>query len=121
MKLYVEEREQQKVWDVREAGLGATAFVPGEPLTWEGWEDSAVAPDQVGDYLRDLRKLYDKYQYNSAMYGPRPGMYPLPGEFRSHERSRHSQMAGIHGRGDRPGRQPWRIDFGRTWRRPVQS
>ena len=72
-------------------------------------------------HLRDLRKLYDKYQYNSAMYGPRPGMYPLPGEFRSHERSRHSQMAGIHGRGDRPGRQPWRIDFGRTWRRPVQS
>src|SRR5207253_10960536 len=69
MKLYVEEREQQKVWDVREAGLCATAFVPGEPLTWEGWEDSAVPPDQVGDYLRDLRKLYHKYQYNSAMYG----------------------------------------------------
>ena len=37
MKLYVDESEQQKVWDVREAGLGATAFVPGEPLTWEGW------------------------------------------------------------------------------------
>jgi FAD/FMN-containing dehydrogenase/Fe-S oxidoreductase len=69
MKLYSEEHEQQKVWDVREAGLGATAFVPGEPLTWEGWEDSAVAPDRVGSYLRDLRKLYNKYQYNSALYG----------------------------------------------------
>src|SRR5438034_8253973 len=56
-KLFVDEDEQQQVWDVREAGLGATAFVPGEPLTWEGWEDSAVPPDRVGGYLRDLCKL----------------------------------------------------------------
>src|SRR5579864_2677174 len=69
MKLFVEEDEQQKVWDVREAGLGATAFVPGEPLTWEGWEDSAVPPEKVGSYLRDLCKLYEKYQYRSALYG----------------------------------------------------
>ncbi len=69
MKLFVKEDEQQKVWDVREAALGATAFVPGEPLTWEGWEDSAVPPDRVGGYLRDLCKLYEKYQYRSALYG----------------------------------------------------
>src|SRR5438270_2770533 len=69
MKLYTDEAEQQKIWEVRESGLGATAFVPGEPLSWPGWEDSAVAPDKVGDYLRDLRKLYDKYQYNPALYG----------------------------------------------------
>lgn len=69
MKLVFDERQQQKIWKVREAGLGATAFVPGEPLTWEGWEDSAVAPEKIGGYLRDLRKLYDKYQYNSALYG----------------------------------------------------
>lgn len=69
MKLFVEEAEQQKVWDVREAGLGATAFVPGEPLTWEGWEDSAVPPEKVGGYLRDLCRLYEKYEYRSALYG----------------------------------------------------
>src|SRR6184192_1333704 len=69
MKLFVDEDEQQQVWDVREAGLGATAFVPGEPLTWEGWEDSAVSPERVGGYLRDLCKLYEKYQYRSALYG----------------------------------------------------
>ena len=49
MKLYTDEAEQQKIWEVRESGLGATAFVPGEPLSWPGWEDSAVAPDKVGD------------------------------------------------------------------------
>jgi FAD/FMN-containing dehydrogenase/Fe-S oxidoreductase len=69
MKLFVDEGEQQKVWDVREAGLGATAFVPGDPLTWEGWEDSAVPPEKVGGYLRDLCKLYEKYEYRSALYG----------------------------------------------------
>jgi FAD/FMN-containing dehydrogenase/Fe-S oxidoreductase len=69
MKLCVDEAEQQEVWDVREAGLGATAFVPGEPLTWEGWEDSAVPPDKVGAYLRDLCRLYEKYQYRSTLYG----------------------------------------------------
>jgi FAD/FMN-containing dehydrogenase/Fe-S oxidoreductase len=69
MKLFIDEPEQQKVWDVREAGLGATAFVPGEPLTWEGWEDSAVPPEKVGSYLRDLCKLYEKYEYRSALYG----------------------------------------------------
>lgn len=69
MRLFVDDAEQQKVWDVREAGLGATAFVPGEPLTWEGWEDSAVPPEKVGPYLRDLCRLYEKYEYRSALYG----------------------------------------------------
>ncbi|MGE5054613.1 MAG: FAD-binding and (Fe-S)-binding domain-containing protein [Acidobacteriota bacterium] len=69
MKLYTDEADQQRIWEVRESGLGATAFVPGEPLSWPGWEDSAVPPDKVGNYLRDLRKLYDKYQYNPALYG----------------------------------------------------
>src|SRR4051794_1282656 len=69
MGLYVDEAQQQKIWDLREAGLGATAFVPGQPLTWPGWEDSAIAPDKVGLYLRDLCKLYEKYQYRAALYG----------------------------------------------------
>jgi Fe-S oxidoreductase len=43
--------------------------VPGAPVTWEGWEDSAVPPDRVGNYLRDLRKLFDKHEYDGALYG----------------------------------------------------
>jgi FAD/FMN-containing dehydrogenase/Fe-S oxidoreductase len=69
MKLFDDDAEVKKVWEVRESGLGATARVPGMPDTWEGWEDSAVPPERFGDYLRDLRKLYDDYGYEGAFYG----------------------------------------------------
>jgi FAD/FMN-containing dehydrogenase/Fe-S oxidoreductase len=69
MKLYDDRREEALVWKVRESGLGATARVPGEPDTWEGWEDSAVAPERLGEYLRKLRALYGKYGYEGALYG----------------------------------------------------
>ena len=59
--------EQDHAWEVREAGLGATAHVSGE--TWPGWEDSAVPPDRLGDYMRELRDLYGKYGYEGALYG----------------------------------------------------
>ncbi|HJT88644.1 MAG TPA: FAD-binding oxidoreductase, partial [Bryobacteraceae bacterium] len=69
MRLYDNPAAEQRLWEVRESGLGATAWVPGEPATWEGWEDSAVPPDRVGNYLRDLRKLFDKHGYHPALYG----------------------------------------------------
>ena len=61
--MLTEPKHEDELWQVREAGLGATAHVPGEPDTWEGWEDSAVAPDRLGDYLRDLEKLYEDFGY----------------------------------------------------------
>ncbi|HEY7049710.1 MAG TPA: FAD-binding and (Fe-S)-binding domain-containing protein [Jatrophihabitantaceae bacterium] len=56
-------RFEDELWQVREAGLGATAHVPGEPDTWEGWEDSAVPPERLGAYLRDLEELYEDFGY----------------------------------------------------------
>ncbi|WP_433604895.1 FAD-binding and (Fe-S)-binding domain-containing protein [Dactylosporangium sp. CA-139114] len=65
-----DEEHERQVWQVRESGLGATARVPGLPDTWPGWEDSAVAPDRLGDYLRDLRRLYDEFGFGGAsLYG----------------------------------------------------
>lgn len=69
MKLMDDPSEEQKIWDVRDSSLGATAFVPGEPDTWPGWEDSACPPDKTGNYLRDLRKLFNKHGYNPSLYG----------------------------------------------------
>ena len=69
MKLFDSIEEEMAIWEVRESGLGATAWVPGHAAAWPGWEDSAVPPAKVGDYLRDLRKLYDRYGYECALYG----------------------------------------------------
>jgi FAD/FMN-containing dehydrogenase/Fe-S oxidoreductase len=68
-KIVTDKNRQKELWDVREAGLGATALVPGEEDTWEGWEDSAVDPENLPQYLRALRKLYNKYGYDGALYG----------------------------------------------------
>jgi FAD/FMN-containing dehydrogenase/Fe-S oxidoreductase len=68
-KLFDDPAQEKLVWEIREAGLGATAWVPGEHVTWEGWEDSAVPPERVGSYLRDLKKLYDQHGYKGALYG----------------------------------------------------
>lgn len=69
MKLFEDEWEEEKIWQVRESGLGATAHVPGMPRTHPGWEDAAVPPERVGDYLRDFRALLDEFGYDAALYG----------------------------------------------------
>jgi FAD/FMN-containing dehydrogenase/Fe-S oxidoreductase len=69
MRLLTDRGEQKRMWAVREAALGVTARLPDGTPTWTGWEDSAVAPERVGDYLRDLLALYDRYGYRAAVYG----------------------------------------------------
>jgi FAD/FMN-containing dehydrogenase/Fe-S oxidoreductase len=69
VRVLTDKPAQQRIWEVRKAGLGATAFVPGHPDAWEGWEDSAVSPARVGDYLRGLDALFKKYGYESSLYG----------------------------------------------------
>jgi FAD/FMN-containing dehydrogenase/Fe-S oxidoreductase len=61
--------EARRVWHVRESALGATVFVPGEKHGWEGWEDSAVPPEQLGSYLRELYQLLNRFEYKTPMYG----------------------------------------------------
>ena len=36
------------LWQVREGGLGSTAFPPDGKDHWPGWEDSAVPPERIG-------------------------------------------------------------------------
>jgi FAD/FMN-containing dehydrogenase/Fe-S oxidoreductase len=64
---------EDELWHVRESGLGATAHVPGHAETFEGWEDSAVPPSRLGEYLRRLQELYQEFGYSSdtgpSLYG----------------------------------------------------
>jgi FAD/FMN-containing dehydrogenase/Fe-S oxidoreductase len=69
IKLFDDEAEEKKVWKVREAGLGATAHVDRMRPTWEGWEDAAVPPARLGEYLRAFRKLLDDHGLTGDLYG----------------------------------------------------
>lgn len=69
MKLYDHAEAEKDLWEIRESGLGATAFIPNRPDQWPGWEDSAVRPEKMGAYLRKLRVLMDKYNYRTSFYG----------------------------------------------------
>jgi FAD/FMN-containing dehydrogenase/Fe-S oxidoreductase len=69
MRLCTDKQQIKRVWEVRESALGVTSHSPGEPLNWEGWEDAAVAPEKLGGYLRDLRKMMAAYAYKGSLYG----------------------------------------------------
>jgi len=69
MKLFDRPTNEARLWDIRESGLGATAFIPGEDDHWEGWEDAAVSPRELGSYLRGFRDLLERYEYRTSLYG----------------------------------------------------
>ncbi len=61
--------EAVSIWRVRDSALGAMVFVPGEPDRHEGWEDAAVPPEKLGDYLRAITALMAEYGFKSPLYG----------------------------------------------------
>ena len=67
--LVKDKAKQREVWDVRDAALAVTAHIPGESATWPGWEDSAVRPDDLGRYLRELKALFHQHGYDASVYG----------------------------------------------------
>jgi FAD/FMN-containing dehydrogenase/Fe-S oxidoreductase len=69
MRLYTDQQQAKRVWEVRESSLGVTAHPSGEPPNWEGFEDAAVAPEKLGGYLRDLRKMMAAFAYKGSLYG----------------------------------------------------
>jgi FAD/FMN-containing dehydrogenase/Fe-S oxidoreductase len=69
IKLVDDVGEERRLWKVREDALAATAYRLGERDHWEGWEDAAVPPESLGDYLRDFHELLDRYDYRTTLYG----------------------------------------------------
>ena len=63
--------EVTALWSIREQGASATSLSlnPDDPDPVVGWEDTAVDPMQLGDYLRALYALVDRYGYSTSMYG----------------------------------------------------
>lgn len=67
-KVVSDAHEQKQVWQIREAGVGASR-IPNTEEAWPSWEDSAVPPEKVGDYLREFDKLVDRFGYQYTLFG----------------------------------------------------
>jgi FAD/FMN-containing dehydrogenase/Fe-S oxidoreductase len=61
--------ERRSLWRVREDGAGLAARLVDGGESWPGWEDSAVAPENLAAYLRDFRKLLTSHELTGVMYG----------------------------------------------------
>jgi FAD/FMN-containing dehydrogenase/Fe-S oxidoreductase len=62
-------RAMHEIVQIREAGLGVNAKLPAEPEFYPGWEDAAVAPEHLGDYLREFQQKMQQYGYYASIYG----------------------------------------------------
>ncbi len=60
-----------RLWTIRETGASATALSLGakgnDPVV--GWEDAAVDPLRLGDYLREFQALVQRFGYRTSLYG----------------------------------------------------
>ncbi|MBE6485029.1 MAG: FAD-binding oxidoreductase [Actinomycetaceae bacterium] len=61
--------EATALWRIRADGAGLGGRTPAGAPAWPGWEDSAVPPERLGAYLRELRALLDEMSLDGLMYG----------------------------------------------------
>lgn len=57
------------LWHIRADGAGLGGRTPRDGEAWPGWEDSAVPPEKLGDYLRDMSVVMDKHDVDGILYG----------------------------------------------------
>ena len=58
-----------QLWRIRADGAGLAGRTKDDVQAWPSWEDSAVPPEKLGSYLRELRSLMDKHHLDGFMYG----------------------------------------------------
>ena len=57
------------LWRIREDGAGLSARSVRDRPAHAGWEDAAVPPDRLGDYLRDFDALMAEFDVTGMPYG----------------------------------------------------
>ncbi len=62
-------REAKALWSIRAAGAGLAGRSADNAESWPGWEDAAVPPEHLGDYLRDFDALMDKHGVVGQPFG----------------------------------------------------
>ena len=64
-----EQQEMRELWRIREAAAGIVTRLPDGGEAWPNWEDSAVPPENLADYLRDLYALMAKHELRGIPFG----------------------------------------------------
>ncbi|MHB1064985.1 MAG: FAD-binding and (Fe-S)-binding domain-containing protein, partial [Georgenia sp.] len=57
------------LWRIRADGAGLGGRTPDGAPAWPGWEDAAVPPERLGDYLRDFTALMADRGVDGLLYG----------------------------------------------------
>ncbi|MFD8204343.1 FAD-binding and (Fe-S)-binding domain-containing protein [Streptomyces sp. NPDC059701] len=60
---------QRALWRIREDAAGTATRMGDGTEAWPGWEDCAVPPARLGDYLRDFRALLSAHGLRGTPYG----------------------------------------------------
>jgi FAD/FMN-containing dehydrogenase/Fe-S oxidoreductase len=68
-RLILEPREAAALWRIRADGAGLAGRSPKGLPAHAGWEDAAVPPDRLGDYLREFDALMSEFGVSGLLYG----------------------------------------------------
>lgn len=60
---------QRVLWRCRRDGTGLATRRPDGHEAWAGWEDAAVPPDRLAEYLTELDDLLAQFGYSGTSYG----------------------------------------------------
>jgi FAD/FMN-containing dehydrogenase/Fe-S oxidoreductase len=61
--------EAAMLWRIREDGAGLGSRTASGAPAWPGWEDAAVPPARLGEYLRDFTALMQGHRLDGLLYG----------------------------------------------------
>lgn len=59
----------RQLWKVRESAAGLVTRLPDGREAWPSWEDSAVPPENLAEYLRDLYGLLENHGLEGIPFG----------------------------------------------------
>ncbi|MGW0658205.1 FAD-binding and (Fe-S)-binding domain-containing protein [Streptodolium elevatio] len=61
--------EQRALWRIREEASGTATRMADGSEAWPGWEDTAVPPERLAEYLRELQALMGQFGLRGLPYG----------------------------------------------------
>lgn len=61
--------ERASLWELRKKGVGLLGNAPGNRKPIPFMEDTAVPPEHLADYIRDLKALLESHKLDYAMFG----------------------------------------------------